>query len=255
MNHKKVLAIYQKMMSLQSQSLFSQDDLLALQQQISALALDKNPDVARLHVWSSHLHPQMTAKHLFALTVPFERVLRRQVKDDDFLIKVDDQDRPKDQGQKAPLHFILENWRSAFNVGSLFRTAETLGAEKIHLCGYTPTPDQAKVEKTGLGSQEWIHWQYQEDIAAVIKTLQLEKITVIGLETADLATSIYEPLPAGPTAFVIGNERFGLEMDTLKACDQIRIIPMQGKKNSLNAAVAGAIAGFEWRRQYDHKKS
>jgi 23S rRNA (guanosine2251-2'-O)-methyltransferase len=141
--------------------------------------------------------------------------------------------------------------RSAFNVGSIFRTADTLGAQKIWLCGYTPTPHQLQVEKAALGSTFIMNWD-TTTVQEAITQLKSLNFRIIGLETSAEAIVLSAPFEdKKPTAFLIGNERFGLDSDLLKMCDEVRKIEMYGIKNSMNAAVAAAIAGYEWRRQWN----
>ena len=141
--------------------------------------------------------------------------------------------------------------RSAFNVGSLFRTADTLGAQKIWLCGYTPTPHQLQVEKAALGATLVLDWETTSLVEALDKLKNLG-FQIIGLETTAQSIVLSAPFEEKkPTAFLIGNERFGLDSEQLKLCDEIRKIEMYGIKNSLNAAVAAAVAGYEWRRQWN----
>jgi tRNA G18 (ribose-2'-O)-methylase SpoU len=140
--------------------------------------------------------------------------------------------------------------RSAFNVGSIFRTADTLGAQKLWLTGYTPTPHQLQVEKAALGATLILEWEVTS-FKETIENLKKKNFKIIALETSAKAKDIsypYEPNEA--TAFVVGNERFGLDPDQLALCDEIRRIPTYGIKNSLNAATAAAIAGYEWRKQW-----
>ena len=191
----------------------------------------------------------MTLKHFATIAVPFERALKKTIQDDDFLISNVDRDHLVTP--RVPLHFIVDNMRSAFNVGSLFRTADTLGAQKIWLCGYTPTPHQLQVEKAALGATLVLDWETTSLVEALDKLKNLG-FQIIGLETTAQSIVLSAPFEEKkPTAFLIGNERFGLDSEQLKLCDEIRKIEMYGIKNSLNAAVAAAVAGYEWRRQWN----
>ncbi|MGE5087099.1 MAG: TrmH family RNA methyltransferase, partial [Bacillota bacterium] len=136
---------------------FDPQKLQQLKLKIQTLGLSENPDVVRLSSSTNHLHEKMTLKHFVSFAVPFERLLHKNLQDDDFLILVDD--KTTTEQEPLPLVFVLDNIRSAFNVGSIFRTAECLGAEKVYLCGYTPLPTQWKVEKTAMGTQEYLAWE------------------------------------------------------------------------------------------------
>lgn len=222
------------------------EHLIAL---ISELETSDDPILKKLSKYKDHLPPNMTLRHFSGIGVPFERYLKKAIQDDDFVVSQTDRDHLVTP--RVPLHFIVDNMRSAFNIGSLFRTADTLGAQKIWLTGYSPTPHQLQVEKSALGSTLIVEWETGSFLSA-IERLRADGFRIIALETAASAKDIAYPYEENKaTAFVIGNERFGLDTDQLKACDEIRKIPTYGIKNSLNAATAAAIAGYEWRKQWN----
>ena len=129
--------------------------------------------------------------------------------------------------------------------------ADSLGVQKVWLCGYTPTPHQLQVEKAALGASLVMDWETVTFTEAIQK-LKAEKFRIIGLETSSRSVVLSAPFEENqPTAFLIGNERFGLDAEQLSVCDEVRKIEMFGIKNSMNAAVAVAIAGYEWRRQWN----
>jgi 23S rRNA (guanosine2251-2'-O)-methyltransferase len=190
----------------------------------------------------------MTLRHFATIAVPFERYLKKSIQDDDFLVSTTDRDHLV--VKRAPLHFVIDNMRSAFNVGSIFRTADTLGAQKIWLTGYSPTPHQLQVEKAALGASFIVEWEICKFDEALDK-LKQQNVKLIALETAAKSLDISYPYNENQAvAFIIGNERFGLDVEQLQKCDEVRKIPVYGIKNSLNAATAAAIAGYEWRKQW-----
>ncbi len=231
---------------------FNDGELEKLKAKLDLLATSSDESVARLAQVSRHLTPQMTLKHFVSFGIPVERLLHKNLQDDEFLIIENDKENAP--LEKLPLVFVLDNIRSAFNVGSIFRTAECLGAEKIYLCGYTPLPTQWKVEKTAMGTQEYLEWQEVPKLLECLEELKDEGYRIIALETAASARDLYESFEAEPTAFVLGNERFGLDPEILKIIDEVRIIPLAGRKNSLNVGVTAAVAGFEWMRQWRTNK-
>lgn len=235
-----------------SDGLFDHQLLEELINLISKLETSDDLILQKLSKYKNSLNPQMTLKHFTTIAVPFERYLKKSVTDDDFLISSTDRDHLV--MKRAPLHFIIDNMRSAFNVGSIFRTADTLGVQKIWLTGYTPTPYQTQVEKAALGStlvMDWATTQFQD----CITELKNKNFQIIALETTKTAIDITADFNFNkPTAFIIGNERFGLDESQLALSDEIRRIPTFGIKNSLNAAVAAAIAGYEWRKQYNENQ-
>ena len=252
MSKSKVEEIYRLFEGLEKESqdgLFDQQLLEQLIMCIASLSEAEDPILKRLSLYKHHLTPGMTLRHFATIAVPFERYLKKAIQDDDFLITKTDRDHLVIK--RVPLHFVVDNMRSAFNVGSIFRTADTLGAQKIWLTGYTPTPHQLQVEKAALGTTLILEWQMCT-FKEAIETLRKNNFHIVALETSAKALDISYPFEVQqPVAFVIGNERFGLEQDQLAVCNEIRKIQTYGIKNSLNAATAAAIAGYEWRKQWN----
>lgn len=151
---------------------------------------------------------------------------------------------------RMPIHLILDNLRSAFNVGSIVRTADCTLAEKVHFCGYTAHPPHKKLEKTSLGSLPFVPWEHHDDALSVVRCLKNKQIPVIALETTNHSRSVWDfefPLPA---ALVVGNEALGVSRPVLESVDAIVEIPMLGFKNSINVAVASGIVLYEIQRQH-----
>ncbi len=145
------------------------------------------------------------------------------------------------------LHALLDNIRSAWNVGSMFRSADGAGIRQIHLGGITPTPENSAVAKTALGAERSIVWDYAPDGVARADQLIGQGYKLWALEQNPRACPIGEiALPAGNTALVlvVGNEVCGVDPGILELCEQIVYIPMAGTKRSLNVAVAFGIAAF-----------
>ena len=150
---------------------------------------------------------------------------------------------------KLPVILILDNLRSAFNVGSIIRTAECLNIEEIYFCGYTPKPDHPKIKNTAMGTEERIKWQYFTDTReAVLKAKENEYI-VYAIETVECAESLFEQDFKGKYAFVFGNEALGIAADVLVFCEKCVMLPISGWKNSLNVATTCAVVCFEVVRQ------
>lgn len=212
---------------------------------LSNLAQAKNLSVRKLAEIPDHLHPEMSLRHFQNFLIPLDRLLGRSLRDDEFLIASDDKKVPSTK-QTFPLIFILENIRSAFNVGSIFRLADGLGVKEIHLCGYTPLPDS----KTALGTEVLVDHRSFSKVEDSIATAKAAGYTVWSLETAEKAESLLQVKFTGATALLVGNERFGLEAEVIRQTQGALAIPMDGIKNSLNVANALAIAGFEWKRQW-----
>ena len=152
---------------------------------------------------------------------------------------------------------VLHGVRSAHNVGSIFRTADGAGVNKIYLCGTTPTPPHEKISKTALGAENYVPWEYQSQTYRCLLKIknQSSKIKILGLEQTKNSKNIFGGSTSNllrsnlnkKIALVLGNEIRGLSPQILKYCDEVVHIPMYGKKESLNVAVAAGIAVYQIR--------
>lgn len=145
------------------------------------------------------------------------------------------------------LHAIVDNARSAWNVGAIFRAADGLGVEKLYLCGITPTPENDAVRKTSLGAEETVRWEYARDAVKLAARLKAEGFALWGLEQDERALRLGKTDWTADEAekmivLVVGNEVTGVDPGLLALCDRIVHIPMRGRKRSLNIEVAFAIA-------------
>ena len=151
---------------------------------------------------------------------------------------------------RHPLYLVLDHLRSAFNVGSIFRTADTARIAQVLTCGYTAHPPHPKLEKTALGCLDYVPTGHFDSTLEAVAHLRRQGIPVWGLETTSrskLYTSLSYPRPL---AVVLGNEALGIERTVLQECDELIEIPMFGFKNSLNVAAAAAVVVFETLRQW-----
>jgi 23S rRNA (guanosine2251-2'-O)-methyltransferase len=142
---------------------------------------------------------------------------------------------------------LLDNIRSAWNVGSMLRTADGVGIKYMHLCGITSTPDNPKVAKTSLGAESSVQWSHYLNGIEAIEHLKGQGYRLWALEKDNRSISLPESrdyLPGSPIVLVVGNENFGVDPDILAQCEQCIYIPMLGKKHSYNAAVAFGIAAY-----------
>ena len=196
----------------------------------------------------------ITREHFLTILVPLERAYSRGVVDHDFDV-IEGDKKGLNSVTKAPIYIVLDNIRSAFNVGSAFRTCECFAIEHLFLTGYTATPENLKTKKTSMGTSEFVNWSYHRDTIDVIQELKDKKIQVYAVETATEASSLFEVEFPSPVALVMGNERHGLSPDIMKACHQSLKIPLFGVKNSLNVGVALGACLSEVRRQLSQKES
>lgn len=152
---------------------------------------------------------------------------------------------------KAPLYFVLDNLRSAFNVGAFFRLGDILRVSGIYLCGYTAFPPHIKLEKTSLGTTDFVNWKHFAKTEDAISDLKAKGISVWAAETAENAVRYDKISLEKPIALVMGNEALGISSEILALCDGIIEIPVFGLKNSMNVATAGAVLGFEIVKKLD----
>ena len=143
---------------------------------------------------------------------------------------------------RFPVSVIIENVRSLYNVGSIFRTSDGAGIEKLYICGYTACPPRKEIEKTALGSTESVPWEWRARACDAIAELKSRGYAIVALEHTDISVSLTESLYQFPVCLVIGNEVEGVSQETLERCDMAVEIPMHGIKQSLNVAVAYGIA-------------
>ncbi len=142
---------------------------------------------------------------------------------------------------------VLENIRSAYNVGAIFRTADGAGVNKIFLVGYTPSPidrfgrTQPEIKKTSLGASEEIDWEHLEDISQVITTLKNDGFSVVSVELGENSVQLDQFNVPEKVAYIVGNEVEGVSDEALSLSDSQVEIPMLGAKESLNVSVATGI--------------
>lgn len=151
---------------------------------------------------------------------------------------------------RHPIFIVLDNIRSAFNVGSIIRTADCALVEKVYCCGITAHPPHKKLEKTSLGALPYVPWEHKTTVTEALSELKEMGIPIVALELTNRSRVIWEyPFPL-PVALVLGNEALGISHEALQLADAIIEIPMLGFKNSINVAVASGIAMYEIQRQY-----
>jgi 23S rRNA (guanosine2251-2'-O)-methyltransferase len=147
--------------------------------------------------------------------------------------------------QKIPVIAILENIRSAYNVGSVFRTADGFLLEGVYCIGYTAYPPNPKLEKTALGSTETVPWKHFKTSAEAITELKANGYTLLAAEQVEPAHYLQHYTFSPKTAIVFGNEITGVEQSTIDACDGTIEIPQLGMKHSINIANAASIILWE----------
>ena len=155
------------------------------------------------------------------------------------------QPRTTSHKSRGNLSILLDNVRSAWNVGSILRSADGFGFSQAYLCGITPTPDQEAVTKTSLGAENSVPWSYHKDAVKLARGLKKEGFGLYALEEHERAVNIHQAARSTyDTVLVVGNEITGVDPELLELCDDILYIPMRGEKKSFNVAIAFGIAAY-----------
>jgi tRNA G18 (ribose-2'-O)-methylase SpoU len=149
--------------------------------------------------------------------------------------------------QPAPgFSILLDNLRSAYNVGSILRTSDGAGIQHAFLCGITPTPLHPRLSKTALTAEIHTAWSHHPNAIELVKTLKQSGHFLIGLETTSDACDLFieDYQQEDKSVLVVGNEICGIDPMILEQCDRLFSLPMLGKKKSLNVAVSFGIAAY-----------
>ena len=145
---------------------------------------------------------------------------------------------------------LLDNIRSVWNVGSMFRTADAVALGGLYLCGMTATPPRKDMEKTALGATLTVPWDYWDDSLAAARKIKDNGLPLIALEQAPEAKPWQEFQFPFPHCFVVGHEVTGVRKEILDIADEIVEIPMAGTKHSLNVAVSFGVLAFQVRQEW-----
>ena len=141
---------------------------------------------------------------------------------------------------------ILENIRSLNNVGAIIRTADGAGFDRVVCVGYTPTPPRKEISKTALWAENWVPWEYYENIEDAIETYRKLWCTIVAMEKNDDSNDIFTLKKIDSVALIMGNELEWVSKAAQKLADHISHLPMLWKKESLNVAVAAGIGMYNF---------
>jgi len=147
------------------------------------------------------------------------------------------------QAKKLPLTVVLDNVRSAQNVGAFFRTGDAFAVERIALCGITATPPAREIHKTALGAELTVPWSYHAATAECVEQLRAAGYEILAVEQVEGAAMLgaFGPQPGKRYALVFGNEVAGVDQAVVDLCDGAIEIPQAGTKHSLNVSVSGGV--------------
>lgn len=150
---------------------------------------------------------------------------------------------------KLPIIVVLENVRSAYNVGSVFRTADAFLLEAVYLCGYTAFPPHKEIRKTALGADETVTWKHFKKVVEALEDLRKQDYKIYSVEQAEDSHALQDITPGEKIAVVFGNEVTGVEQSTIALTDGCIEIPQLGMKHSLNVSVAAGVVLWELVRE------
>lgn len=147
------------------------------------------------------------------------------------------------QAEKNPVVVVIDNVRSVYNVGSIFRTADAFLIEAIIICGYSPTPEHRQMAKTALGATDSVDWYLSESAEQAVVDLKAKGYSVFAVEQAEGSISLekFNAKDYEKIAVVFGNEVEGVQQQVIEACDNCLEIPQLGMKHSLNVATAAGV--------------
>lgn len=153
--------------------------------------------------------------------------------------------------KRSPIYAILDNIRSLYNVGAIFRTSDAVMLNKLFLCGITGCPPRKEISKTALGAEEIVPFEYCENALDAIRKLKKKGVKIVAVELAKKAMAYNKIKLDFPVCFVLGHEVFGINDEVMKEVDECIFVPMLGRANSLNVATCYGIIVFEAMRQLE----
>lgn len=149
--------------------------------------------------------------------------------------------------KRNPVYFILDNVIDTYNIGSMFRLADAIAAEKLYICGDAEYPPNSRIHKAAVGTEEWVPWEKIEKTRVIVTKLQSEGVKIISVEQSDRSIP-YSLLPMKidfPCAIVVGHETDGVSKEVLDASDVIVELPMFGVNKSLNVWGSAAVISYK----------
>lgn len=159
--------------------------------------------------------------------------------------RVGESSKKQKELQRNPIILVLDNVLDTYNIGSFFRLADALGAQKIYLCGPVVTPPNLKIHRASIGTWKWIPWEQYPSTADCLSQLKKEGFYIIACEQDKNSILYTKAKYQFPLALVAGSETNGVGESAKKMADEIVEIPMYGINKSLNVLLAAAIIAFE----------
>ena len=152
------------------------------------------------------------------------------------------------EAQKLPLVVVLDDVRSMYNVGSVFRTADAFRVEEVCLCGISAVPPHAEIHKTALGAEDSVSWTHYDTATEAVEHLRSQGYEVLAVEQVEHSTKLHEFVPQKGCryAVVLGNEVKGVHQEVVDLCDGCLEIPQFGTKHSMNVSVTAGIIMYHF---------
>lgn len=156
-------------------------------------------------------------------------------------------DEERKKIKKNPIYIVLDNVMDTYNIGSIFRLADAVAAEKVILCGATETPPHTRIKKASINTTEWVTWSYEPTAKSAIQNLKsrIQNLRIISIEQSEKSMQYDKADYSFPIALVVGHETTGVSKEVLEISDQIVEIPMWGVNKSLNVVVSLGIVLYE----------
>lgn len=158
----------------------------------------------------------------------------------------------KNKLDKNPVYLVLESVYDTYNIGGLFRLADSLAVKGMYLCNDTETPPNPRIAKASIGTYKIVPWFYKETVKEALKEIKRKEgeVFVVGVEQAEHSHMYTDIEYKKPTVLIVGNETTGVSKETLALCNAVAEIPMWGVNKSLNVIVSAAIVAYEVMRRF-----
>jgi len=147
--------------------------------------------------------------------------------------------------KRNPIILVLDEILDSFNVGSLFRLADAIVAEKMYLCGEMETPPYHRIHKAAVGTEKWVPWEKAESAVQVVRNLKKQGVMIAAVEQDRRSIPYWKLEPKFPVALVLGHETKGVSHEALEEVDKIVELPMMGVNVSFNVWGSAAVVGYK----------
>lgn len=147
--------------------------------------------------------------------------------------------------KRNPIYLVLDNVWDTYNIGSLFRLADAVAAEKMYLCGTTEYPPSSRIHKAAVGTEEWVPWEKSDTALEVVKKLKEQGVQIVAVEQSTKSIPLKSYTPLFPVAIVVGHETDGVSKEVLELADITVELPMFGVNKSFNVWGSAAVVAYK----------